>query len=191
MKILLKITMIIVGLSTVLISGWYLCFWNRFSTLQESDRQIILNSFKEDSDLKGYSDDAKMLLEQDFLKIKNLTTEEKESFRFWLIETLKQQRITMLSKTKEEFVENSKKHYIYFRCSTLHIHKLDSNEKYNFIYQDLFEKDGFKLIYNNLEKKNFRFLSFDEIFDIQNPDMDFEKCEKLEKDFKFKNKESL
>lgn len=120
MKTLLKIIISIIGVITILVSIWCFYFWNKFSTLQELDRQIILNSFKKDSDLKGYSDDSKILLEQDF-----------------------------------------------------------------------FEKDDFKLIYNNLEKKNFSFLSFDEIFDIQNQDMDEEKCKKIKKDIESKNKGSL
>jgi hypothetical protein len=183
MKKIYKILLILIALCAALVAIWYFYFFKRFSTLQDVDRQTILESFKPDSDGDGLSDFANKALEEDFNKITNLTTEEKESLKFWTIEYIKSKRFLALSENRDVYLQKAKTHYKIFKCSNLFLYKLGSN-KYSFIYEEGFEENNFDEILNTLEKKNFRFLNELDIYNIQNPKMTVEKCQKLKEELK-------
>lgn len=184
MKTLLKILGFIGIIIAILVSIWYFYFFKRWSTLQDVDRQLILESLKEDSDGKGYSDEAQKLIEEDFNKITNMNEEEKAFLKKWNILLTKQERKTPLSKNREEFLKNIELFYKTLRCFELYVGNIEENEiRYHFLYPT-YEKKEFYKYFNVLERKNFRFLSFDEIFSIQNPEMSKEKCDILEKEIK-------
>lgn len=184
MKILLKIIMVIVGLLAIFISIWYFYFWKKFSTLQEVDRQQIIESLMPDSDGKGYSDIAEIQIKQDMSKINSLNYEEKIFFEKWYRINLKIKRQLILSKNREEYLKKTVLYYKSNDCFSIYLGSI--KEKFDFSFlNNIQEFEQFYDLFYKIQKKNFRFLSFDEIFDIQNPNMDFDKCNDLEKEIIF------
>lgn len=178
MKILLKIIKIIFGLILLLITIWYFYFWKRFSTLQEVDRQQIIESFMPDSNGKGYSDNSEKIIENDVkLVSKVLSEKELEDFSFWFKEFYKRRRILLLSKDRTFFKKNARNYYIAFECFSRYAPKMDGDSLF-FSDKISSEKEVFFKYKNILEKRNFSFLSFDEVFEIQNPveEKDYSKC---------------
>jgi hypothetical protein len=157
---------------------WYFYYWKRFSTLQDVDKQLILKSFKPDTNGKGYSDEGERLITNDIPLIKSqLSEKDAADLIFWRREYLKRRRIMMLSENKEEFLKNARRYYISFDCMTRHNMNL-TKEKMIFKVSEGDEEDDLYLYKEALIKKNFRFLKFKVIFDIQNPikDYEFDKC---------------
>ena len=178
MKTFLKILGFILGILAILVAIWYFYFFKRFSTLQDNDRQTILESLKPDTTGKGYSDDGQKIIDHDLvLAKKSLTPKDYENFEFWYKELLKRKRVVVLSENRDVFLKNLKIYYIAFKCFAQYAPQLDKNiwflEKNSEI-----EKENFNYIFESLQKKNFRFLEFKEIFDIQNPirEFDLDQC---------------
>jgi hypothetical protein len=178
MKIFLKkLFIFILILMTCLISVWYFYYWKRFSTLQDIDKELILESMKPDTNGKGYSDEGERMINHDIPLIKiQLSEKDSEDLVFWRREFLKRRRIMILSETRDAFLENAKKYYISFKCMVRHFETLDSTELSFDISKD--ENDNFYEYEEILTRKNFRFLKIEEIFNIQNPieDYEFDKC---------------
>jgi hypothetical protein len=178
--------LIIIALCAALVAIWYFYFFKKFSTLQDVDRQTILESFKPDSDGKGYSDDSVNLIKEDLQHTTGLDKNQKMFFEKWYKIMLIQTRKTVLSENRDAYLKNSKKYYKANFCFGLYIGSLGNSEhKFNFLNSE-FENKEFNSIFHSLQKKNFRFLSFDEIFEIQNPNLkeNEEACNAIEKEMK-------
>lgn len=180
MNFLLKTITILVGLILIIVSVWYFYFWKRFSTLQEVDRQQIIESLKKDSDGKGISDESKIQIERDLSQIKSLKKEEKLFFEKWYYRYIKMKRKTLLSKDRTEYLKNITLYYKSYRCFGIYISRIKEDIDFNFFNQKFEHKSFYELFYIH-QKKNFRFLSFDQIYEIQNPKMTVDKCQNLEK----------
>lgn len=181
MKTLLKILGFIIAICIVLASVWYFYFFKRFSTLQDNDRKTLLESLKPDTTGKGYSDEAEVLIKDDLQNINSLNNEEKAFFKKWYTFYVKFKRETLLSPSRDKYLENSRKYYKAFRCMGLYVGKIKEDYNFNF-FRNEFETDDFNELSQIVQKKNFRFLSFDEIYSIQNPEMDLNQCDAFEKD---------
>lgn len=169
MKILFKTLSVLVAISIALVSIWNFYFFKSFSVLQDVDRETILESFKPDYDGNGLSDDAEKIIRNDVdLASKNMTKQELENFEFWLKSYLRIQRAVVLSPDKDSYLKNIKKYYISFNCFSQYAGQMDKDSLF-FSENITPENPAFYEIFEQLKKKIFRFLSFDEIFKIQNP----------------------
>jgi uncharacterized protein YpmB len=149
-KILYKVLLIIISICLSFAAVWCFYFFKKFSTLQDSDRQTIIDSLKPDTDGKGYSDDSVRLIQEDLQKITGLNQNQKVFFEKWYKIMLIQARKTVLSENRDAFLKNSKKYYQANFCFGLYIGSLGKSEyQFNFLNSE-FENKEFNSIFHSI-----------------------------------------
>lgn len=151
-------------------------------TLQDIDRNTILKSFAIDSENRGYSDKAKEAIENDkkILQELNLDKKTQESILKNTELILINMRKLMLSKNQEEYLKNKIEVITLFYCYYEIIPDHSRAPTKNLLIVDLdsskIETNDFGLIYKILQEKHYLNIPYNQIVQINNPQLTKEEC---------------
>ena len=174
-------SLILIVIIIISVLAFYSYKRKQYLTLNLEDKQIIQKSFNIDSNGKGYSDEGQKLLEEDDKLMTTLSSEDKRKFLNLYSNEMKLIRIVVLSKDKEEFLNNLKKFYINRYCVDSYL--VDSKsptKKYHFV--DKFgvgESEETIDYFYILKNKYLSTLEYKEVSEIINPTMTDQDCSVL------------
>lgn len=162
--------------------GYYKYQLNQFMTLQPTDKQTILNSFAPDSENRGYSDKAKVMLENDrkILKDSGLDLENQMNISKTIEKSFKKYRLLLLSDNQVVYLEREKSLKTTIKCIYYFLEDvpLDKIRNLSVLTDDIFniETENFMTIDKILKEKYHYKLNDDVIKEIQNPLISKEIC---------------
>ena len=178
--------MVSLSIIGIVISILYFYFYNTYTTLQGSDRDIIEKTLNPDTEGRGYSDKGKLALDHDidFLsKNSSLSAEDLVITKYYYDQYLKSFRKILLSEDKEVFIRTYILNLKSFKCLTNYFTKSEIKDFFDLVFfQDLFfggESRKIAQYSDILFDKHFMMYSYQEKHNLLNLKMNFDDCEKL------------
>lgn len=162
--------------------GYYKYQLNTFLTLQQADKQTILKSFAPDSENRGYSDKAKMMLENDKIILKQIgiPIDQQTNILITIEQSFKKYRLLLLSDDQNIYLEREKSLKTTIKCMYYFLEEIPLSQikELSILTDDIFniETESFMTIDRILKEKYHYQLDEKIIREVQNPPISKEIC---------------